>query len=294
MIYDRPYMKSVSEPSFRKNSIVLKLIGLNVGLFIIDKLFAVLFNQPNVFANVFAFSSTHFLQGQFWTILSYSFLHSSESLLHILGNMLGLYFIGRAIEPVIGSRQLLYLYLTSALTGALFFLSFNYSQSGLLVGASAAVSGLLAFYCLDKPEEKITLLLFFILPVSIKPKWLLRIYFGISVFLLLSSELTNMTNIAHSAHLGGLLCGFLYYRFFYQSSGPFFSEFNEPSIELPKWFKRQQKSKASFSYSVNASPTEAHLKEEMNRVLDKINVHGFQSLTDEERAILNKASKLKN
>ena len=82
MIYDRPYMKSVSEPSFRKNS-VLKLIGLNLGLFIIDKLFAVLFNQPNVFANVFAFSSTHFLQGQLWTILSYSFLHSSESLLHI-------------------------------------------------------------------------------------------------------------------------------------------------------------------------------------------------------------------
>ena len=293
MIYDRPYMKSASKPFFQRDSIVMKLIALNVGIFVIQELSFVLFNQPNLFADIFALNSTQFLQGQFWTLLSYSFLHSS-GLAHIFGNMLGLYFIGRAIEPLIGSRQLLYLYFASVLAGALFFLSLNYASVGYLIGASAAVSGLLAFYCLERPEEKITLLLFFVLPISIKPKWLLKIYFGVTLFLLLTAELTNQTNIAHSAHLGGLLTGFLYYRFFYRSGNSFLSEFNEPTIELPNWFKRQRKSKTSFSYSVNASTEDRRLKDEMNRILDKINAQGFQSLTDEERTVLNKASQLKN
>ena len=68
---------------------------------------------------------------------------------------------------------------------------------------------------------------------------------------------------------------------------------NEPTIELPKWFQRQQKSKRSFSYSVQKTTKESALKAEMNKVLDKINAQGFESLTKEEREILNKASKIK-
>lgn len=291
MIYDRPYMKSFSKQSFRESSIVFKLIGINLVIFVLQRLFEVLFNQNTLFADLFALSGMHIIQGKLWTLLSYSFLHSSD-FIHILGNMIGLYFIGKAIEPLLGSKQFLLLYLASAFTGALFYLSLNYAAVGLLVGASAAVSGLLAFYCLEKPNDRITLLLFFIIPISIQPKWLLKIYAIVSLFLLLTAELTNTTNIAHSAHLGGLLFGFIYFRFFYASGNPFLSQFNEPSIELPKWFKRQQKSKQSFSYSVHKTTTESVLKAEMNKVLDKINAHGFDSLTKEEREILNKASKL--
>lgn len=292
MIYDRPYMKSFSKQSFRENSIVIKLIAINLGIFVLQRLFEVLFNQNNFFADLFALSGMHIIQGKLWTLLSYSFLHSSD-FLHILGNMIGLYFIGKAIEPLLGSKQLLLLYLASAFTGALFYLSLNYSAGGLLVGASAAVSGMLAFYCLEKPNDRITLLIFFILPISIQPKWLLKIYAIVSLFLLLTAELTNTTNIAHSAHLGGLLFGLIYFRFFYASGNPFLSQLNEPTIELPKWFQRQQKSKRSFSYSVQKTTKESVLKAEMNKVLDKINAQGFESLTKEEREILNKASKIK-
>ena len=126
MIYDRPYMKSFSKQSFRENSIVIKLIAINLVIFVLQRLFEVLFNQNNFFADLFALSGMHIIQGKLWTLLSYSFLHSSD-FLHILGNMIGLYFIGKAIEPLLGSKQLLLLYLASAFTGALFYLSLNYA-----------------------------------------------------------------------------------------------------------------------------------------------------------------------
>ncbi|RCL30040.1 MAG: rhomboid family intramembrane serine protease [Puniceicoccaceae bacterium] len=211
--------------------------------------------------------------------------------------MLGLYFIGRVIEPILGSRTFLYLYLASGIVGALLYLSFHFDPTSLgggLVGASAAVSGILAFFCLIKPEERITLLLFFVFPISLKPKWLLRAYAAISLGLLFTEELYGSGNIAHSAHLGGLLAGFLFYQFFYRDRHSLFQSFQEPSIELPTWFKKQKKRDSNARYSVNYSDSNTQLKSEVNRILDKINLHGFASLSEEEKSTLEKAKALFN
>ncbi len=288
MIYDRPYMRTQSAQSFLNRSMVMKLLIINIAVFVIQNVVGVLFNQFSLVGQYFALSSLNIIDGKLWTVLSYSFLHSS-GYLHILGNMFGLYFIGKVIEPIIGSKSFLYLYLVSAFVGALFYLSLNFNYNSLLVGASASVSGLLAFFCLLKPEEQITLLLFFVIPISLKPKWLLRGYLIITVFSIFAAELQGTTNIAHSAHLGGLLTGFLYHEFFYKKTFSPLAGFKEPSIELPSWLKKQKKTKTKVAYSVNYSKSDAQLKEAVNKILDKINHSGFDSLNEKEKNLLHDA-----
>ena len=295
MIYDRPYMKSVSDNSYQQKSMVLMLLVITVGVFVLQNVLHILLPDARIIENLFVLNTSNLFEGKVWTLLTYSFLHSYPGLFHIFANMLGLYFIGRVIEPIIGAKSFLYLYLSSAIVGALCYLSLHMDPSqGLygLVGASASVSGILAFFCLIKPEERITLLLFFVLPISLKPKWLLRGYLTITVLFLFSEELTGAVNIAHSAHLGGILTGFIYYRFFYKDSSSPFSQFREPTIELPKWFKKQKKRFSNVSYTVNYSDQKKQMKAEVNIILDKINLHGFESLTEKEAETLKKAHSL--
>ena len=295
MIYDRPYMKSVSDNSYQQKSMVFILLMINIALFVLQNVLHILLPDTRLIETLFVLNPSNLLDGKLWTLLTYSFLHSYPGLFHIFANMLGLYFIGRVIEPIIGSKSFLYLYLSSAIVGAVCYLSLHMDPSqGLygLVGASASISGILAFFCLIKPEERITLLVFFVLPVSLKPKWLLRAYLAISVLFLFSEELTGAVNIAHSAHLGGILTGFIYYRFFYKDSFSPFSQFREPTIELPKWLKKQKKHFSNVSYTVNYSDQKKQMKAEVNVILDKINLHGFESLTEKEAETLKKAHSL--
>ena len=297
MIYDRPYMKSAPDNFYQQKSIVFKLLIINISLFVLQNVLHILLPNTQIIESLLVLNPSNLLEGKIWTLLTYSFLHSYPGLFHILANMLGLYFIGRVIEPIIGAKSFLYLYLTSAIIGALLYLCFHMDPSqGLysLVGASASVSGILAFFCLIKPEERITLLLFFVLPVSLKPKWLLRGYLAITVLLLFSEELTGRVNVAHSAHLGGILTGFIYYKFFYKGNFSSFSQFQEPTIELPKWFKKKKKPFSNVSYTVNYSDQKKQMKAEVNIILDKINLHGFESLTDKESETLKKAHGLFN
>ena len=288
-------MKTVSDNSHQKKSMVFMLLVITVSIYVLQNVLHILLPDTRTIENLLVLNSSNLFEGKVWTLLTYSFLHSYPGLFHIFANMLGLYFIGRVIEPIIGAKPFLFLYLSSAIVGALFYLSLHMNPSqGLygLVGASASVSGILAFFCLIKPEERITLLVFFILPVSLKPKWLLRGYLAITILFLFSEELTGAANIAHSAHLGGILTGFIYYRFFYKYSSSPFYQFQEPTIELPKWFKKQKKHFSNIRYSVNYSDQKKQMKSEVNIILDKINLHGFGSLTEKEAETLKKAHSL--
>jgi hypothetical protein len=101
--------------------------------------------------------------------------------------------------------------------------------------------------------------------------------------------LSGAVNIAHSAHLGGILTGFVYYKFFYKDSLSPLSRFQEPTIELPKWFKKQKKRFSNVSFTVNYSDQKKQMKAEVNVILDKINLHGFESLTEKEAETLKKS-----
>ncbi len=306
MLYDRPYMRQTpSEAEPQKASMVTKLLVITIAVFVLQQVMNVFFpgfggRENRFMSDWFALSGQNFQELKAWTILSYGFLHSTAGFLHIVGNMLGLYFIGRIVEPITGRKRFLWLYLSGSLIGGLVYLMSHFNDPPIaiiygepvfqvLVGASASVMAILAFFCLLYPERPVTLLLFFILPVTMKPKWIFWGSLAISIGGIFLYELPGNSYVAHSAHLGGMLTGILYFRFIHTRSGTFFStDRTRTSIELPDWFKRKQKTKQNIHYQVNRSNRD-ELQSEVDRILDKINATGFGSLTESEKQTLDRA-----
>jgi membrane associated rhomboid family serine protease len=293
MLYDRSYMRQTSEPAGKQTSVVTTLLVITIGIFVLQQMLNVFFpgmgGRDNYFlTDWFALSGQNFRELKVWTVFSYAFMHSTQTIMHLIGNMLGLFFIGRILEPLLGKQQFLVLYFTGALVGGLTYIAFHFNGSNPVVGASAAVFALVAFFCLRHPEQPITLLLFFVLPLTVKPKWLFRAVLAYSVFALLFTELPGNAHVAHSAHLGGLLVGVIYFRYAYTQQAFFSAAGNRPSVELPEWFKRTKKTERNISYRVNRTSSK-DLQQEVDRILDKINHSGFGSLDANEKATLDQA-----
>jgi membrane associated rhomboid family serine protease len=147
-------------------------------------------------------------QFQIWQLVSYSFLHSISNPLHILINMYVLWMFGTRIELVWGSRAFVIYYFVCVVGAGLVQLvvSTLAVKSGELyptVGASGGVFGLLLAFALTFPEERLMLLF---PPVILKAKWLALIYAAIE---LVAGVTGTLEGIAHFAHLGGMLFGFL-------------------------------------------------------------------------------------
>ena len=253
----------------------------------------------------FALSGHNFRDLKVWTILSYGLLHSNAGFYHIFGNMLGLFFIGRMVEPLTGRERFLGLYVAGSLLGGAVYLLLHFNDPALgqingelifqsMVGASASLMAILAFFCLLYPERPITLLLFFIIPVRMKPKWIFWGMLAISTGGILFYELPNKSYVAHSAHLGGMFAGILYCRYFHNRSISFFgSSSAQTTVEQPAWFKRREKKGQHISYKVNRSKRD-DLQIEVDRILDKINTSGFGSLSASEKQTLDRAKDILN
>ena len=157
-----------------------------------------------------------FLWGQIWRLVTYAFVHSVGSLQHIVFNMLGLFFFGPDIEAIYGRREFLRFYLSAAVCGALCHTALLLAPGGALqvpmIGASAAVMGVLMLSARHFPRRQVFVM--GILPVEIR--WLVAAYVVFDLLPVLS-QLSGRGNggsdVAHAAHLGGLLYGFLFHRF---------------------------------------------------------------------------------
>ncbi len=281
------------QEEYRREKPVLKwLIIANIAVFIVQCVLERWMSSPapyNTFLKYFALTGKGFSSGYLWTPLTYSFLHSTQMLFHILGNLLGIFLFGRILQPVVGSHRLLGLYIASAVMGGLFWLVFNY-QGGLVMGASAAALGFLTVYCLLYPNQRVQFLLFFIIPLSILPKYILWFSLFINLFGFLFYEISPQgmgSGVAYSAHLGGMLCGWLFIKYVHNRE-PLFKS-SSTAVELPKWVKKRSRSPSrSNKFTINIS-NRNHLKSEVDRILDKINSKGFGSLTEEEKRTLDKA-----
>lgn len=270
--------------NYRKSSfeVVKKLITINVGIFILQQLTHIWFKSALI-EKYFALSLVNLKSGYLWTLFTYAFLHGG--FLHILVNMLAIYFVGQILEASIGSKNFLKVYFISVLFGALSWLLLGQEQGRVLVGASAAAFGLMTFFCLLYPEKPITLLLFFIIPITAKPKWILWGMLAIEAFLFVFYEFPGKSFVASSGHLGGMLGGLLMYHILLGKWRNLLSFFDKNKI-APKWLKKTQSPKISGAkFKVNISNKEAR-KKEVDRILDKINQQGFSSLTQAEREIL--------
>jgi membrane associated rhomboid family serine protease len=221
-------------------------------------------------------------QGQLWRLLTCAFCHERLTPWHILFNMVLLCWFGSRLERMYGSREFLLFYLAAAVCSSLAYVALAlYTRSDApAIGASGAVMGVMMLYVIYYPFE--TFSVFWLIPV---PLWVLLGFYVVydvhPVLLALAGD-RFFTGVAHAGHLGGLLFGLLYWR-----SG----------IRLEALFggrKRQgtrRRTQAPAREPVILSyPKPDDLAERVDEVLKKITEHGKDSLTDEEREVLNQAS----
>lgn len=202
-----------------------------------------------------------------WTIVTYMFLHAG--IMHIMLNMLGLFFFGPRVEVRLGSRRFITLYFISGITGALF--SFAFSPRLPIVGASAGIFGVMLAFAYFWPRDHIYL--WGILPVE--ARWLVV---ATTLLALYSGMGGSHGGVADFAHLGGYAGAFVYLRWIGSARG--MKSFKKralgavPDKTLGNWQK--------------VDPTSVHAlnRDEVNRILDKISEHGIGSLTPQEKLFL--------
>ncbi len=290
MLYDRPYMQ---EPSFRNEVQALKwIIIANVAVFFLAQILVEWFRSPFLY-EIFSLSWGQIRSGFIWTIATYSLIH--QGFAHILINMIVVFLFGRTLQSQIGGQKLLELYVISVLFGALLWLPVNLSLNTIVMGASAGAAGLITAFCLRHLNQRITILLFFILPLSLTGKQMMAFFLGWELIGFLFYEMGPMVSfwpfffngVAYSAHLGGMLGGFLFYRYLLDRESIF--RRRGPLIEVPQWVRKRAKGASSKpSFKINIS-NRNQLKTEVDRILDKINSEGFGSLSEEEKRTLDRA-----
>lgn len=228
--------------------------------------------------------------GHVWTLLTHSFLHSPANPLPIVFTILGLIFIGRELEPLLGTRRFLFTYLSALVLGALCWTAVHWSHGGVYLGASAGVLGLFVVLVCLYPNQEINFLVLFLFPVTLRPKYLVYGLLVLNTLGLILYEIPGASapfDYAPSVHLGGMLAGWIYFRYFHANNG----WDRAPTLELPAWLRRGEKNKLHPAIARNHQSIRpsANLRAEVDLILDKINSQGFGSLTEDEKRILDEA-----
>jgi len=255
---------------------VKRLLIANVAVFMVTMV-----NQE-FFFRWFAFVPRLVLT-QPWGAVTYMFLHGD--LWHLLVNMLVLFFFGPPLEARWGSSDFIKYYLVCGLGGVA--LSFLFAPSAWIVGASAAIYGLMLAFALHWPDQPIYI--WGIFPV--KAKWLVGFLFAVS---LMSALGGSGGNIAHFAHLGGIVTGFLYLRSDWRPGRGRGSRTVRVRVRRMAPVPREEPRRETEPEVTGEEPLsrqEEAVLDEVDRILDKISAEGMKSLTPEERKTLDHVSR---
>lgn len=263
--------------------VLMKLSGF-------DEAFEVLHNQFSIPAVFSEFITRP------WTMITYMFTHDLQGILHILFNMLVLYWFGRLFVGYLGSDKLIALYVLGGLAGAItYLLAYNtipyyVNQTATyhfqMVGASAAVDAIVVATAVLLPNY--TFFLLFFGPVKIK--WIAIITVVLSFFGTVGSN--EGGNIAH---LGGALIGFVYMK--QLQAGSNWGMWVTATIDwLKSVFSGRPRVKVSYRKEKSTAKTPGaekagYTQDEIDAILDKISAGGYESLTKEEKEKLFNASK---
>lgn len=228
----------------------------------------------------FAFQPTRiFLRP--WGVFTYMFIHGG--FMHLALNMLVLFFFGPPLESRWGGQEFLKFYVICGLGGVA--LSFFFLPAAV-VGASAAVYGLMLAFAMNWPNAPIYIWGIFPVPA----KWLVGFLFVLSF--LSAFDGSQGGGVAHFAHLGGLLTGFVYLKG-HRGVG-------DQARKLTKVVKRRRLAIVPRDEAEGAAPRprtgredagEKALYDAVDRVLDKISAHGMSSLTQDELKLLDDMSR---
>jgi len=274
--------------SFQSRNVVEKFIILNILIFVLTYLFntlSFLFQSNGNFIIEWFALGPDFDELIFkpWTLITYGFLHLG--FLHILFNMIFLYYFGILFTDFFNAKQFSTYYLTGIIAGGLIYmLSYNYlpvlkTQETILVGASAGVTAIVIGISSHIPQYSLR----FRFIGNIK-----LLYLALAMIIWDVIQIPNGNAGGHLAHLGGALVGFLMTRYFDQGRGliAWFENVFTKSEKKPlkTVYKNKGQSAASGAKTQND-------QERIDEILDKISKSGYETLSKAEKDFLFKAGK---
>lgn len=216
-----------------------------------------------------------------WQLFTYMFLHGG--FFHLLFNMFVLWMFGSEIEGMWGSRRFIQYYLVTGIGAGILTLLTSWNSPVPTIGASGAIYGILVAFAILFPNRLIYL--YFLFPV--KAKHLIIVFALIELW---ASQHYTESGIANFAHLGGMLVGYLYIR--WQGDVQTFTEWVKGRFRRERMkirvFGKKEKGWDGSGHGGGHDPRE---DEYIDQVLDKISREGIDSLTEEEKEILDRASR---
>ena len=205
-----------------------------------------------------------------WQFITYMFFHAE--IFHLLFNMLALWMFGGVIEEYWGTKKFFIYYFLTGIGGGICYTAFSFIVGGdniPTIGASGAIYGLLLAFGFLFPDTIILMFLFF--PMKAK--------YGVIIFAAIEFLLSfQNTGVAHIAHLGGMIFGIIYLK-------------NQPYFDnLTDFEKRRKKKIVRVLHKKEEDFRKIQIQ--ADKILEKISHNGMDTITAEEKQILDKASRL--
>lgn len=283
---------------YRQCTIVHKIILFNLLIFALQSILQLIFWTVHLrelfqagIQNLYLPLSMKAFVWKPFTLLTYQFMHATDGISHIFFNMLSLFVFAPLFTVFQSEKRILPLYLMSGIfAGLVTILAYHFlpilaeqNQAQYLLGASASVIAILVAATTFSPHFQVSIFGVFTIKI---------LYVTLFYVLIFMSSLPFENHGGHISHLAGILFGFLYVKF-YQGGFDLLGWMVNVIDRSVAWFDRMTAPKSKLKVVRQTGDTEAEsdayffdAQDELNRILDKINRSGFESLTKTERDFL--------
>ena len=226
--------------------------------------------QKNILFQLFGLVPRAVLQEyRLWQTFTYLFLHGGW--IHILFNMLVLWMFGKDLEMDWGKNEFLIFYFVCGIGSGLITVLANINSPIVIVGASGSIYGVLVAYGFTYPNR--TVYLYGVFPLKVK-----YVVLGFGVIAFVASLSITQSKVSHITHLAGMIIGIIYILF----------NFRWKNIRL--WYTKIRLRSIQDKQNSHEGE-ETHIKMQVDKILDKLNDQGWESLTSQEEEFLTRASK---
>lgn len=303
-IHDRDYMQAGSAPGplYRPGRLTWLIIAINAVLWLVLSSSAKnggiqgVPGRPDLYSIVpgstfewmrdtfFLWPEHVFGSGKVWQLVTNFWMHAPLSAQHVIFNMLALFFFGRIVESYLGPKRFLSLYFGAGVFAALIYVvwSFVVGSTVPAIGASGAVYAVLVWMACQQPKSTVYLMM--VIPM---PMWLAVgvLMVGVEIFAFAGDPTGQDSSVSHVAHLAGAAfgAGFWWLAPRFGGGGGYRS--------VPRRPARAADQPAQAPSDLEEAHRRTAMRMAMDKLLDKVHAEGIDSLTDEEKAFLERASR---
>ena len=260
------FKQSFNRPTITIPSGVKFLLIINIIVFILIELSG----QKNLLFRTFGLvPSLVWTKFKIWQLFTYLFIHGG--IFHIFFNMFVLWMFGKDLESQWGKMEFLLFYFVCGIGAGLITVLFSVNSIVPIVGASGAIYGLLLAYGFTYPNQMVYL--YGLVPIKVK-----YMVLGLGAIAFFASLSASQSNVSHITHLSGMIIGLIFIYF-------------NINWKVIKWWYIRMRLKGLSQQPAKQDNEEAQMKKQVDKILDKLNDSGWDSLTEQEENYLTQASK---